>query len=113
MEKLNTKQFESLKIKIETDIPLQGLSFNTPYEKSEGGIVFVVLERYCYNMKIIYVVVPLQLDEQFDRLFELERITRELCSRNDANFGFYGTCSFEDDIAIYLTPTEHQIEIIK
>lgn len=113
MKKLNSKQFESLKIKIETDIPLQGLSFNTPYEKNEGGIEFVVLERYRYNMKIIYVIVPLQLDEQFDRLSELERITKELCSRNDANFGFFGTCTFEDDVAIYLTPTDHQIERLK
>jgi hypothetical protein len=113
MKKLSKKQIESLKNKIETSIPLQGLSFNSPFETSEAGIEYVVLERYSYNMKIIYVVVPLKLDEQFNRINELDRITKELCNRNDANFGFFGTCSFEGDVAMYLTPTDHQIERLK
>ena len=106
MKKLNSKQIESLKSKIETDIPLQGLSYNLPFEISEGGIEFMVLERYNYKMKIIYVVVSLELEEQFNRLNELEQITKKICNRNNANFGYFGTCSFVDDSSIYLTLTE-------
>lgn len=113
MKKLNPKQIESLKNRIELDIPLPELSFDTTFTKSEDGIEFIVLNRYSQNMKIIYVVVSLELDEHFHRLNELERITKELCDTNNANFGFFGTCSFEDDSAIYLVPTEHQIERLK
>ena len=113
MKNLNNQQIESLKTIIETTIPLQGLCFNTPFVKTDRGIEFVVCERYSYNMKIIYVVVPLQIDEQFDRLNDLERITQELCNMNDAQFGYFGTCTFENDLATYLTPNDHQIERLR
>lgn len=113
MKNLNNEQIESLKRMIETTLTLEGLCFNTPFEKTVGDIEFVVCERYSYNMKIIYVVVPLQIDEQFDRINDLERITRELCNMNNAQFGYFGTCTFENDVAIYLTPNDHQIERLR
>lgn len=113
MENLNGKQIESLKRKIEAEIPISGLFFNTPFENHENGITYIVLERYNYKMKIIYVVVPLHIEEQFVRLDELESITNKLLDSTNANFGYFGTCSFENDSAIFLSPTDHQIERIK
>lgn len=113
MKKLNGNQIESLKNKIEAEIPILGLSFNTPYEKEENGIPYIVLERYNYKMKIIYVIVPLSKEEQFVRISELEVITNKLLNSTDANFGYFGTCSFENDSAVYLYPTDHQIERLK
>lgn len=113
MKNLNRKEIESLQRKIEAVIPISGLSFNTPMEQHENGITYIILERYNYLIKIIYVVVPLQIDEQFVRLDELEIIAKKLFDSTNANFGYFGTCSFENDSAIYLIPTDHQLERLK
>ena len=113
MKNLNTQQIESLKKIIEKEFPLQGLSFNTPYEMMSQGIQYLVLERYSFNFKITYVVVPLKKDEQFNKLQELESIARDLCTKRDVNFGFFGTCLIKGDEVIALIPADHQIERLK
>ncbi len=113
MKNLNAQQIESLKNLIEKEFPLQGLSFNTPYEMMSQGVQYLVLERYSFNFKITYVVVPLKKDEQFNKLQVLESIARDLCNVKDVNFGFFGTCVFKGDEATSLIPTDHQIERLK
>lgn len=111
MNQLNLKQVESIKEEIEIKFPVQGLTFNSTFHNEEKGIKFAVLERYSQNMKIIYVIVPLEKSQQFDRLNDLEIIARNLCEKRDVNFGFFGTCTFHGDTAIDLQPNEdHQIE---
>lgn len=113
MKNLNTKQIKSLQNLIETNIPLDGLSFGESFEKSDDGIEFVVCERYNYKIKIIYVLVPLEINEQFDKLKQLEKTTRELCDLKDAQFGYFGTCTFENGVAKHLMPNDHQIERLR
>ncbi len=113
MKKLNEKEIESLKIKITSELPILDLSFNDTLEKEENGIYYIILERYNYQMKIIYVVVPLSSEQQYDRIPELEGIAKKIVDSRGANFGYYGTCSFENEKAIVLHPTFHQIEILK
>jgi len=113
MQALNAKQIQSLQHKIEIEDPLQGLSFNTPYYKTEKNITFQVLERYNYNMKVIYVIVALEIHEQFNDFDELKSVTNILCRTKDANFGRFGTCSFENDEASFMALAEQQIERLK
>lgn len=110
MHPINTQQLESLKKIIEKEFTVEGQSFNTPYVMESIGINFVVLERYSYNFKLLYVIVPLKIEEQFDRLNDLESITRNMCIKKEANFAYFGTCTFIGNEAKYLTPTDYQIE---
>jgi hypothetical protein len=111
MISLNKKQFDSLIKKLIEKFPLVGFVFNEPYEKTENNITYQVIERYNHQMKIIYVIVSLKIDGQFDRLKELEIIAKSICVDKDANFGFYSTCNFDNDDANYLAhDSTYQIE---
>lgn len=110
MISLNKKQFESLFKKLEESFPLGGLVFNDPYEKTENNITYQVIERYNHQLKIIYIVVSLKMDEQFNQLKELENIAKSICVAKDANFGYFSTCSFNGDEATYLSHDTYQIE---
>ena len=110
MISLNKLQFESLKIKIEQQFPLEGFSFNEPYEETKNDILFQVLKRHNHRINVIYTIVSLKMDGQFDRLVELENIAKSICNEKDANFGAYFTCSFDGNEAIYIPIRDHQIE---
>lgn len=110
---LTQKQIESLKIEIEKKIPLEGLSFNDPYWKFENNIEFIVLERYNHKLKLIFLVVPLQQDKQFNRFQDLERFAKEITELSDANFGYYGTYYIKNDNSVTLEMQKNPIERLK
>ncbi len=99
--------------KIREHFPMAGLVFNDPFEGSENNIFYTVFERYKYQLRIIYVVVALKLNEQFNRFDELESIARKITENKDADFGCFFTCSFDNNEAGEITPTDNQIRRLR
>lgn len=113
MKSLNEMELKSMMEKIRKHFPLDGLLFNDPLNLSENNISYTVFERYNYQWRIIYVVVALNLNEQFNRLDELESIARKITENKDANFGCFFTCSFDNNEAGEISPKDNQIQRLK
>lgn len=107
---LNNSQKESLKNKINEVFPHEFLPFQDIYEKFQNGIDITVLVRGNEKIKIIYVIVPLKIDEQFNRLDTLKVITESICKTLNADFAYFGSCHFNEDSATYIPTDKYQIE---
>ncbi len=100
---INSNQINSLKIKIQENDALIELAFSSSYDVFfEQNIKFILLERYNYKIKLVYVIVPLKLNEQFNNINELQNIAKKYFNNRNANIGYYGTCFFVSDNATSL-----------
>jgi hypothetical protein len=107
---LNNSQKESLKNKICEVFPHEQLPFQDIYEKTQNGIGITVLVRGNEKIKTIYVIVTLKIDEQFNRLDELKIITESICETVNADFAYFSTCNFIEDMATDMPADKYQIE---
>lgn len=97
MKNLNELQLESLLQKISAKENLNELSYNTPVFKVLDDIDYCLVVKYNYQIKVIFIIVCLEIDQQFSKQDALKIIASKELELTNSNIAYFGTCIFDEN----------------
>jgi hypothetical protein len=110
---LNKNQIDSLESLIKKEFSPLDISFQNNYFESLENIDVHIFVRHNEKMKIIYIAIPLRINENFSRLQYIHWFAESLAILNRANFVSFFTCFFDGEEAVHIEKPNLEYQIMK
>jgi hypothetical protein len=110
---LNKNQVDSLELLIKKEFSPLDISFQNNYFERLVNVDVHIFVRHNEKIKIIYIAIPLRMNENFSRLQYIHRFAESLAISNRANFVSYFTCFFDGEEAVLIEKSNLEYQIMK